>query len=168
MAKQVKPKDEAVNADILNEAAKAANKGPSSNQPEQPAIPPPNTSVSAPVGQDVAGQQVNTGIPPANSPEVDPNNLQQPPAKSKEEIEREESEEAHRRIMEDRAADEQEKKNRLTKKYGPDYVEAEKNGLRTIFRRMTWDQLKQINGRREGWREVVAIPPEVQRLQKGS
>lgn len=61
----------------------------------------------------------------------------------------------------------EEKKNYLLQKYGPNPVVAEKGSIQTIFSRVAWDNLKTgKDGTKDGWREMVQVPPEVQALQQ--
>lgn len=61
----------------------------------------------------------------------------------------------------------EEKKNYLLKKYGPNPVAAEKGSIQTIFSRVAWDNLKTgKDGTKDGWREIVQVPPEVQALHQ--
>lgn len=52
------------------------------------------------------------------------------------------------------------------KKYGPDYVVAQKGSLFDVFSRTAWNNLsKSPDGSRDGWRQEVVTPPEVLDLQ---
>lgn len=153
MAKQLKPKDEATADDILNEAKKAAPKGQEPAEKEvAPQPPTPETDKG------------NSG---ESNPAVTEKPAEQPVPTPEPRIRSQEDED--QLLREEREHEAQEKaeleKKRLTKKYGPDFVVAQRQGLTTIFTRSTWNQLKpDRRGNRDGWREALQIPPEVAHL----
>jgi len=50
----------------------------------------------------------------------------------------------------------------LEKIYGKSFVRATKDGMETIFTRITWNNLQ---ANKDGWREIISVPPEVIKLQ---
>ena len=213
------PKDKGLEADILNEAAKAggtqtAAEGTGENKVNQEAvkdeaaklgeqaqgqpgtdIPGTEEKTTGPVaqGEQLPGSNLeaakaadqltddekadaikaeNTArvAPHPNAPFTIPDYLQANPVQNQEEIDaiatflegyrKKDSQAETAKLAQ---ADDHES---LVKKYGQGYVKAKKGNQEQVFTAITWQRMG-ANNNQDGWRQIVATPPEVQNLKKG-
>ncbi len=165
-------KDKALEADILNEATKANSKpitveGTGENKVDHAGMQEQATQA--------ARENIGTGKPAPHSENCDND--------AKADYIKRENEASNTSALHEAAKAEFESRSRLSamllrlnnkvtmahedlvKKYGENYVIAQRGDLQQVFTAIAWKNLGG-NKNQDGWREVIQTPPEVKALRK--